>query len=155
MMKKDIAIGFILFGFSVAASFQASRLDFGTLRNPEGGFFPFVLTVILGCLSIVMLVSALRSRVHSSQESRRNSSFDWPRTAFSIFLLVIFAASLEYLGYLISSFLLMFLFLWRVGKKGLWISLIIAFLITVVTYFLFGYLSDTSLPRGFLGKIRF
>ena len=65
--------------------------------------------------------------------------------------MLLYSFLLEYLGFLIVSFLLLTLLFAAFGSQRYWLSLLRAFVLTGLAYFLFEILLKSSLPRGIIG----
>ena len=142
------AIGLLLLvGFVV---FESRQLSFGTFRVPHTGFFPKILVGLLLLLSLSCLVQTLRA-TETERPADKIPTEGWIRIGATLTTLVGFALVLEWLGFLLSTFLLMVLLL-RAIEAPKWSKVIIVALATaVVSYILFAWLLGVPLPAGVLG----
>ena len=62
-----------------------------------------------------------------------------------------FAFLFEFLGYMISTFLLIAFLSLAIGSQKWWLAILAAFISSVVSYLIFGLLLGASLPAGILG----
>jgi len=75
------------------------------------------------------------------------------RTAYLIILFMVgFILLFDALGFLLTTFLFLLLFLLRLGASR-WQSLFYALFFTTIIYFLFGWLFTISLPSGILAYV--
>ncbi len=139
--------GLVVFFLAVVILWQGRGLSFGSLHAPGPGFFPMLIAAVLVILSLFLIIPAAKG---VSEEN--------PLSAHStIRMLVVFAALvayfffLEYLGFVIISFLLMaFLFLW-VARQKWYFALSSAVICIGLAYILFDVLLKSNLPRGVFG----
>jgi len=106
----------------------------------------FGLGLILTVLSFLYLMQVSRTK---SEDQSRSSRGGGNRTLMAVGLLCLYAAVLNSLGYLISTFLLFGIWLGLIEQKKWYLTLPIAFLALVAVYF-FNYLFSVQLPKGFL-----
>ena len=139
--------GLAVFLLAFVIFWQGRGLSVGNLHAPGPGFFPALIAGVLVLLSLVLMV---RGGNREGEET--------PVTASSVLrMLLVFLALvgyfvlLEYLGFVIISFLLMsFLFLW-VGRQKWYVALASAVICIGLAYVLFEVLLKSNLPRGVFG----
>ena len=137
-----VGVGFIWGGL---------KMGIGPLNAPDPGFFPTVIGGILSLLSLALLItSSLRRNRLGEGASFWKEKKSWVKVFRSFFSLGVFLVALNYLGYIITTFLFILFLLKFVGKRGWGISLIIAFLVSFVSYVVFKMGLGVLLPRGFI-----
>ena len=149
MKKRDLIIGFILLGLSIATLVETNKLPIGTLSSPHVGFFPLITAILLGILSLILLGQAIRGKDIKKIPSWVSSG-GWKSLGLTVAFLFLFTIFLEHLGYLISTFLLIAFLLGISGKKKWWWVMIYAFFATLASYLIFGLLLRAQLPGGLL-----
>lgn len=135
---------------SIAVIIESLRLGIGTLHNPGMGFLAFCVSGLLGILSLILLIqTSLKKR-----EVEIGPLFYgtlWKRALLVLIALVIYSNLMPLLGYLISTFLLMTLLFWILEpnrvKWFLW-SLILSFLATIMSYYIFSIFLNCQFPEG-------
>ena len=139
--------GLVVFFLGVVILWQGRGLSFGSLHAPGPGFFPTLIAAVLVLLSLFLIIPG--GKGVREQNPLLASSF--------IRMLIVFAALvayflfLEYLGFVIISFLLMaFLFLW-VARQKWYFAFSSAVICIGLAYILFDVLLKSNLPRGVLG----
>ena len=142
----ELVFNLLLVALGIYVMATSLRIGFGTLREPDAGFFPFV-----GGLFILISSSFVLAR-----EARKNQPLFPDRAGIPIFFMFIAIAAcwillMPYLGYVIMSFLAV-LGLSKVMKLEGWrkpvlLSAVVAFFI----YLLFDYWLYLDLPRGIWG----
>ncbi len=142
----ELVFNLLLMALGIYVVITSLRIGFGTLREPDAGFFPFVggLIILISNFSVL------------ARESRRNQPLFPDRAGIPIFFMFTAIAAcwilvMPYLGYVIMSFLAV-LGLSKVMKLEGWgkpilLSSVVAFFI----YLLFDYWLYLDLPRGILG----
>ncbi len=142
------AIGLLLLaGFIL---FESRQLSFGTFRVPHTGFYPKILTGLLLLLSLACLAQTLRDET-IDRPTEKIPADGWFRIGATLATLIGFAVVLEWLGFLLSTFLLMVLLL-RAIEAPKWPKVIVVALATAaLSYGLFAWLLGVPLPAGVLG----
>ena len=139
-----VGLGFVAGGF---------QLGFGRWAAPGPGFFPGLIGGVLGLLGLVLLLRTAVQRPISAGGGRTRfwkEKESWKAVLMSLLALIFYMLFLNPLGYLLTTFLFMgFLVKW-VGKKGWALSLVLALLSSLVSYWLFHRWLEVSLPGGFL-----
>jgi hypothetical protein len=59
MRKRNFISGIVLLVLAGAIMMEASKLSFGSLREPEAGFLPFILSILLAVFSLILLGQSL------------------------------------------------------------------------------------------------
>lgn len=148
MSRKDIFSAVVLLIFALAFGIQASMYPQGDLKRVGSGFFPLVLAVLLGFLSLLLLFVSLPHR----QEKRE---FPWPQQWGGIVgvLVALFAYGffLKSLGFSLATFLFSFGLL-KYGYPEKWLLPFGWALATNFFYLLiFKVWLGTPFPTGVLG----
>jgi putative tricarboxylic transport membrane protein len=129
----------------------AWRTDLGSFHEPGPGFIGFVTGVFISSIGLVLFLSEVLSRVVPDESGVLNQAFQdvpWLRLSYTMTLLIIYALLLNTLGYIISTFLLMW-GLFHDWEKNRWASSFLASLVTVgVTYVIFEVWLHCQFPRG-------
>lgn len=116
-------------------------LGLGRLTHPGPGLWPFVISVVVTVLAVVL---ALVGRHGTDTEKFSRSSM---LTAVAVLSLVVFAMLLPVIGFEIPSLLLTFVWLRFLGKES-WVSSIAITVGTVAAFYvLFVVLLQIPLPR--------
>jgi putative tricarboxylic transport membrane protein len=156
MMKNRDLIG-SLFWIGVGVIFCIGAVKYGLMRSgiPGPGFFPFLAGIILISLSLVVLISAIDVEKKKNETIAREAFFSqkgsWRKVLFTLVSLFGYGIAFEYLGFLLTTFLLM-IFLLRFIEPQRWIIVFIAALLTVASsYVIFELCLDTHFPKGILG----
>lgn len=129
----------------------------GEMDEPGPAFFPFLMSICLISFSLIHFTSSLRKGIKGRQFSFVESERFWPesygvkRIVLIIILLVMFVIAMNYLGFVIASFLFIFLLLRLIEPKNWLTVFIISGLSTGLSYAIFQLWLKADLPIGFLG----
>jgi hypothetical protein len=129
------------------------RLPVGTVTNPGPGFWCLLMGIGLAVTSILLFIITLSKKFpeNNALESNAlsgNKSQQWYRIIFTSLLMFVWAIALSRLGYLITTFLLMFTLLKVVGKLNWKVSLGVGILTVFLSYMLFKVWLQVELPVG-------
>jgi putative tricarboxylic transport membrane protein len=149
--KKNFYTALALLLFTTVGLVEASKLPFGRLRAPKSGFFSLILTIILGILSLVLLGQAFGKRGEGEERIEEGISINWRKIGLVTGALLAYGLSFEYLGYLLCSFLFILFLLRSIEPQKWWVVIVVAFLVSLSSYLVFGILLKATLPAGILG----
>ncbi len=143
----DRLSGVVVFFVGVLIFWQGGSLSMGSLNSPGPGFFPKLLAITIIVLSIFLNIP----RTKKGQGIQSLSYWlNW-RVSIVFAALIGYFLSLDYLGFVISSFLLMiFLFIGIDSHK--WYKALLGAILTIgLVYVLFEILLKSNLPQGVFG----
>jgi hypothetical protein len=138
-------------GMGVLICLLAWKSKIGFFREPGPGFVAFISGIFVSMIGLVMGLSELLSKISLRSSTDLNQTFSiasWPRLIYTMVLLLSYALLLNTLGYILTTFLVMWgLFYDR--EKSRWVSSGLASLISVgVTYLVFQVWLRCQFPRG-------
>lgn len=125
----------------VAGLAGSLRLGLGQLTQPGPGLWPFVVSVVITVLSVVL---ALTGRHGTDTEKFSRASV---MTAIAVLTVVLLAFALPLIGFEIPSLLLMVVWLRFLGKEPWGLSILISVVTVAAFYVLFVLLLQIPLPR--------
>jgi putative tricarboxylic transport membrane protein len=148
-MGRDKWSSLFWVGMGLVICFFSVRLSLGTLRNPGPGFLPFATGALLAGLS---LIYHLQSRRAVSGEEKAQPIWKEKdrgiKMVLTVFALLVYAWTMEYAGFLISTFFFL-AFLLRFIEPQRWsVVLLGALLTSSVSFLIFEVLLQCQLPRG-------
>ena len=124
-------------------------MGIGQWRAPGPGFLPAVFGGIMSGLSIVLLIMTMLTKMAPQEQiSFWKEKTSWRKVSFSLLSLILYMVLLNYLGYLLTSYLLMNYLIRFIGKKGWVLSIVVALLISGISYLVFQVWLDIPLPKG-------
>ena len=146
--KKDanVWVGLFLMILSAAVISEALELEVGTPTSPGSGFMIFGAAAVLGLLALHQFVKSLRSQKPKSAATAE--SIHWGRILIVILANVFYITLLRSVGYLLCTFLFLFILL-QILERGKWIPRLVgAGFTSFLTYVLFARLLQLNLPKG-------
>jgi len=136
-------------GFGVC--YGGYDLELGTLRDPGSGFMFFWVGVIMTGLSLAVLVKAIRMKPDQKGVGLLRGEVRWAKILSVLAALVLYAYVFTYLGFILSTVLLL-LFLFKAVEPQKWSWAVMGAVISTLTaYGVFQLWLGSQLPRGFLG----
>jgi putative tricarboxylic transport membrane protein len=73
------------------------------------------------------------------------------KTLSTIGILIVYGLMLERLGFIVTTFLVFLFIFKKVSGTSWFIGILESLIVTGYSYFIFGYLLKTTMPRGWLG----
>jgi hypothetical protein len=129
----------------------AIGLKLGTPSDPGPGFLPFGTGALLGILALGHLLKV--SRAPSGGESKEFlwQELNWQRCLSVVLAVFVYALLLPHLGYLVATFILMFV-LFSLYDRRRWAVMAPASLLVIgITYLVFHVWLKVQFPSGFFG----
>lgn len=152
MAKYDRYTSLIWAAFGLYIAYEGYRLTIGDLHEPKSGFFVFWAGIVLSILSVILFFHTLLLKEKGTKESLWKG-LQWPKGIKFMTLLFVYALVIKWMGFLLSSFLLLLLLLKGLESLRWRTSLIISIITTALCYLVFGFLLESQFPTGFVGKI--
>lgn len=150
-MRNEIIGLLFWFLFALYIAVESYRLDLGRFNEPGAGYFPFGAAALLALISLSLLVKTLRKRkLNKTELAVPGERLNWQDLIVTFLCMLAYIWFFNSLGFVLCTFVLMFILILVVGRSTLPISLVAAFLITAASYLLFETLLDADFPRGFL-----
>ena len=138
---------------ALGGMFVAGALHLGLMRKgvPGPGFLPFLSGLALIIVSLFVLIPALGQMGKAEGGDFFPEPGSLRKLLSALAALFAFGVALEYVGYLITTFLFM-LFIARLMEPTRWrTAILMALLTAVLSYLLFVVLLEVQLPRSPLG----
>lgn len=147
MKKGETFLGVIFASFSVVFGALGYGLYESGRSSVGASQWPIIVCSIIFFGSIVVIVNAFRVK---QPKSSSQFSHEEKRVFVSIFLLTMYFISLVYIGFFVSSVIMLYAFISYFGKFKGYVNLVFALAITSIVYFVFGYLLNVSFQFGVL-----
>jgi putative tricarboxylic transport membrane protein len=149
-MKKDqFWAALFWIGLGLYTIYASLRMGSGSFRSPGPGLMPLLLGVLLCLTSLYYIVTELiRKSVEAGAKENQWAKANPAKVIPVVLILLAYAVTLEWLGYLVASFLMLFVLFWVAGMKR--VSAVLSSLAAVLgSYALFTYLG-VVFPHGIL-----
>jgi putative tricarboxylic transport membrane protein len=121
----------------------------GNLRKPGPGLLAFGAGAGIGLLAFVVLIRSLLSKREPVKGDQNEGSIHKGKFFLICISLFVYAVLVNWLGFVLSTFLFVFFLFQTVQLERWWRSLVKAALITVGNYLVFVVWLGISLPKGF------
>ena len=145
-MTKRRAGGLVFLVAGLYGLILTLQLPMGKWNEPGAGAFPLIVSFLLSIAGIGIFISG-KGKVEMNW--RELIKEQW--TPFQIIVLTgAFIFTMEKLGYLLASCLYIFTLLFWVSRYRIWIAVGLAACIGIGSWYMFGKLFETPLPRGIL-----
>jgi putative tricarboxylic transport membrane protein len=140
---------FLVFSFLVCVGSYRLPVGIGIWHEPGPGFFPFWAGMIMGVLSFLAYLKALRTK--GADIGPWYSRERWKKVLLILVILVAYAFVLEKLGFVVSTFLLLFVLFKVVEDQRWWLAVGGSLAVAIVSYGIFDRWLKLQLPKGFWG----
>ncbi|MEW6333980.1 MAG: tripartite tricarboxylate transporter TctB family protein [Thermodesulfobacteriota bacterium] len=143
-MRKsgNVIVGLCFLAIGGVFAAGSVGLKIGVPTEPKAGFFPFIDGVILSGLAVLFLYQTWRGRAGDSPTFGRVGG-----PAVVVLTLILYTATLETLGYVVTTAVLAAVVL-RVMDTKPAILVPVSLILAVVSYLLFDRLLGVTLPPG-------
>lgn len=141
-----------LFGllFALYILKESFELDVGGLHQPGPGFFSLFGGILLGVFSIILFVRSILSQP-GRKDRKAEGEEENPRFVIYVFVgLLAYTFIFEWLGFILSTFLLVALLLGFFDSQKWWKVLLTAAVASSSSYVIFSVLLKSELPKGIL-----
>jgi Ca2+/Na+ antiporter len=155
MKWADRVTAFVLLAIAGSWIYLANQIPFPTFARVSKlapGHYPMGVAVLLLALAIILLVKTFKDqdRVEKNgpqEEGRRNpKAVQHLLTGFVLFLA--YVISVPFLGFVLTSPLFVFLFIWFIGRYSLLLTIPIAMGIPATLWIIFAWWLSVPVPRG-------
>ena len=150
MRNRDQISSLVWLAFALFIILESIRLPIGSWKDPGPGFIPLGSGMIVAVLSCITFIQTRRGPSKEFQESWYSKE-RWRNSVLVLATLFVYAFSMEILGFLMSTFLLL-TFLFRIIEPQRWIVAVGgSATASFVSYALFELWLKVQLPKGILG----
>jgi hypothetical protein len=148
MRSLNRIISLALIGFSSLIIFQCLQLGVGKPGNPKTGFMPFLVSVLLFSISLLILIMEIK---RPDEAESGSPLIIWKNLVKPVYLIVIlcgYTFLLTVFGYLVATFLLVLSILSISGPKKWCVNMVIAAVASNLSFLLFYKGLGVLLPVG-------
>jgi putative tricarboxylic transport membrane protein len=141
---------FLVCGVFITVS--SLRIHVGTFRDPGAGLFPLITGILMGIISGGMFIKSYLQSISAGQEPLGKDKRLWHnKSVAAVVIMLLYAITIDWLGFLTVTFLILFILYKAVGNLSLKVSLGGAILTAAIAYLLFKLWLNVQLPVGPLG----
>lgn len=135
---------------SVVITLQSYRLGIGSVNDPGPGFIFFYSAIFIGIMSIILFViSTAKAKEETGVGTFEN--VHWIKVLLPFAYILMYAVILEKGGFILSTFLIIFLLLKTIESKRWHVAILAGIASSLGTYAMFELWLHTRLPKGILG----
>ena len=140
----------------VAICLYASKMGLGSFHEPGAGFVAFVTGLFLILMGVLIVMGRKRGLQRIPKDEKREVSSSEAsflgspafKLVYAVALLLFYASLLDRLGYVLTTFLVMFGLFCDPSRHRFGMALTAAFLSAGMTYVVFEMWLHSQLPRG-------
>jgi putative tricarboxylic transport membrane protein len=149
-MKQDkiTSLFWLLFGIFIVV--ESVKLGLGKIQEPGPGFVSFLGGVCLSLFSVVLMVKSFLVKPKVMDKEARNQIGKRWGFLFALIGVLIYVFIFEWLGFLISTFLLVTFLLKCFEQERWWKILLTAGVVSLSAFVIFDILLKAELPVGIL-----
>ncbi len=145
MKRLNQATCLLLMGFCILIITSSLKIGVGNLEAPGPGFMGFLASILLFILSLAILIQ------ESKRDSGEKASFGWDNLSKPFIITVAlcsYTLIFDTLGFLLSSFLLMWVMLLISSPRKWYYHIFVAFIIVNMSYLVLCKLLRVIFPAG-------
>lgn len=144
--------GFVLLAGSIFIAYISVSMRFYTPFGPGPGFFPLILSTMLGILSVALIVQSIVGAADMPKDTFSGvDRLGYLRVVLLIAVLLATGPSLQFLGYQVTMAMFFFVLLKILGGRSWLVSAGVGLIFSIGTFQLFAVFLRVPLPRGVLG----
>ncbi len=143
--------GFTWIAIGIAISIISWQAVVGNLHEPGPGFVGFVAGLFCIVVGLIMVLPLILSKTSSSYNAGDYTPFrvpKWPRLAYTVALLVAYGLLLDWLGYVVTTFFVMWGLFYDRENSTWYYSGFASLACVAVTYLVFDVWLRCQFPRG-------
>jgi len=151
MKKYDFIPGVFFVVLGIASALGSWRLELGTFKSPGAGLVPFLISVILIILSIIVVITSHEIRRSFQEVLNIWSGVDIKKIVLVLVYLLGYAFCLEKIGYITTTLIFFLILLKTVGSLKWRVVIITSVLAVSLSYVIFVVFLKVQLPSGIWG----
>jgi putative tricarboxylic transport membrane protein len=151
-LKADRASSVVWMGVGLLSIYGSFQLGLGTLGEPGSGFLSFLAGSFICLMALIIFIqSFLQGKGFQVKISTLWEGVRWHRAAIVGLLLLAYILVLEWIGFLLTAFLIVLAMVKGVERLSWAKALLISISASAVCYLVFDKLLKAVMPRGLLG----
>ncbi|WP_428770856.1 tripartite tricarboxylate transporter TctB family protein [Treponema sp. HNW] len=149
MKKADLITGSVFAFFSLLVISASYRFPVAKDGVPGPGTWPIIIAAVMLFASILIIVQGLKN-AQTEDKAVDIASADSIRVYVSMVSLIAYLLLMNVLGFVISTIIMLFLFIKRLGNYKWHKTLFVSAVVTAVVYGVFKYVLKVPFRFGFL-----
>ena len=151
MRKYDLISTSFWFLIGLFIVLYAPQFDLGSARMPGTGLMPFLAGIVMCVFAAIAFVQAWGSPSVNTERIWHDIAYRKILTV--LIVLIAYAAFFEWIGFIVCTFVMMYVLMNHVGSMKWFSSLFGALASALVAYLVFEIWLQAQLPKGILGNI--
>lgn len=152
-MEKETGTveGFVWIGIGLIICLLALQFDLGSFHQPGPGFVALLSGLFIAGIGLAMVIARAMSKRRPDKGSGTDHPFRigaWRRLIYTMALLLGYVILIEPVGFILTTFLLMFGLFFDYEKENYIWSLFFSIATALVSYLVFEVWLHCQLPRG-------
>ena len=148
--RADTVTALLALALAIYFAFEGKAMGLGHPSDPGSGYIQFWTGLIMSVLAVVQLVHSLLPNANKAGMASVFANIRWGKVLYVTALLMAYTATLEFLGFLIATFILLVILFKTVEPQGWGISVLGSAVTTLVAWGVFVAWLGTQLPAGVL-----
>lgn len=153
MVEKETGTveGIVWIGIGLIISALALQFDLGSFHQPGPGFVALLSGLFIAGVGLAMVIARAASKRRPDKGSQADQPFRssaWSRLIYTTALLLAYVILIEPVGFILTTFLLMFGLFFDYQKKNYVWGLFFSIATALVSYLVFEIWLHCQLPRG-------
>src|SRR3989339_32595 len=148
LKNNDRVTSLLLAVLGSYVAFEGYSLKIGSLQDPKPVFLVFWAGILLAGLSLLLLIKTFRSSEAGGISPWKG--LQWQKGLKIVIYLIVYVAVFKWLGFLISTFLLLLLLFKSLESQRWGTALLLSAGTTILCFFIFGYFLELRFPLGVL-----
>jgi putative tricarboxylic transport membrane protein len=143
--------GILWIGIGLFISILAFQFEIGSFNSPGPGFLPLITGTFILAMGVAVWISRFLSKkkyIRKDKQVLSSRSVSLTRLIYAMALILGFIIFLEYLGFMLVTFLSMFGLFFDFEKKNFRESLLFSCLTSFLSYLIFEVWLRCQLPKG-------
>ena len=146
MKKSDLVSSSFWLLFSSLVTVESYRFGLGNLHRPGPGFIPFAASLLLSCLSLLLLLQSIGEQ--DAKPGQLTARARLSKIASTVAALFLYLFLLDKLGFIVCTLLLIAFLLGIIERKRWSVALFTALTTTILSYVLFEVCLNIQLPSS-------
>jgi putative tricarboxylic transport membrane protein len=150
LRNKDTYSALFWLAIGAGVFYEGYDLGKGNLYNPGPGFIFFWVGLIMIGLSLIILVQDMLRKPSPEEMTSVWSGIRWKKILCVLISLILYAYFFTFLGFLLSTTILLIFLFKAVGSQRWSVAIIGAISSALVAYLVFYVWLGSQLPKGFM-----